>query len=573
MLEEEKKKAVRKFLDEDTSQSSSQEESDIDLFAPSCSTAEPPCKKTKYNTEDISNIALASLRHHTGLREAAEIATAAWIDAGLITKQDTHLIIDHNKLKRAQEKITMQISEEFETDIRESPVNCILFDGRKDDTKTQFEVEGSSKKFPGLIQEEHYSVCSEPGGKYLFHFVPEEASKKRKHAEVIADQILAWLKDRGADKTLQAIGGDSTNVNTGWEGGVMKHLETKLGRRLVWIVCDLHTGELGLRHLIIALDGPTISNNKWSGKLGKMLDDATDLEINPKFPKIDSAPQLPQLSEEVIRDLSTDQSYAYRITEAIRTGVLPEGLALLEIGPVSHSRWLTTALRFCRIWVSKHGLRKKQQENLQLIVEYIVGVYIPNWFTIKTTGTWVEGPRHLLYQLQQLQKQKKKVIELVSPTVQRSAWYARPDVILQAMLCSEEQTERQEAVNKIQLLRGQDQLGDSSVKPRKTPNINFKATKISELVDWSTEVLEPPLTIGISTEDLSMFVDRPMVVPAWPSHTQSVERCVKMVTEASSHVFSHERRESYIRAQVVSREIMSRNNSKQDMLALAQSKY
>ena len=43
-------------------------------------------KRARYNTKDINNIALASLRHHTGLRETVEIATAAWIDAGLVTQ-------------------------------------------------------------------------------------------------------------------------------------------------------------------------------------------------------------------------------------------------------------------------------------------------------------------------------------------------------------------------------------------------------------------------------------------------------------------------------------------------------
>ncbi|KAG7163879.1 hypothetical protein Hamer_G030375, partial [Homarus americanus] len=50
--------------------------------------SEPLPKKMKYNTRNISNIALASIRHHAGLREAAEIATAAWIDAGLISRED-----------------------------------------------------------------------------------------------------------------------------------------------------------------------------------------------------------------------------------------------------------------------------------------------------------------------------------------------------------------------------------------------------------------------------------------------------------------------------------------------------
>ena len=80
-----------------------------------------------------------------------------------------------------------------------------------------------------------------------------------------------------------------------------------------------------------------------------MLDSATDLDIDPDFTKVCVGPGLPQLSDEVVKDLSTDQSYGYRIVTAIWTGVLPKDLALLEIGPVSHSRWLTTALRFMNI--------------------------------------------------------------------------------------------------------------------------------------------------------------------------------------------------------------------------------
>ena len=167
-----------------------------------------------------------------------------------------------------------------------------------------------------------------------------------------------------------------------------------------------------------------------------MLDSATELDINPDFTKVYVGPALPQLSDEVIKDLSTDQSYGYRIVTAIRTGVLPKDLALLEIGPVSHSRWLTTALRFTRIWISKHNLKGKNLNNLRMIVEFIVGVYIVNWFNIKINSNWTQGPRHLLFQLQLLKEQSEEVKTIVMPTVQRSAWYSFSECVLQAMLCS-----------------------------------------------------------------------------------------------------------------------------------------
>lgn len=525
-----------------------------------------------YNTADITNIALASMRHHTGLRETAEIATAAWIDAGLISSEDTRLVIDHAKVKRAQEKVIKTLQNSFEEEVKEEGVSCLLFDGRRDETKVLLEAEESDRQFPGLVKEEHYSVCKEPGGKYLFHFVPEEGTKKRKHAEVIADHLVEWLKERRIEDCLQAIGGDSTNVNTGWEGGVMQHVETKLDRKLVWLVCDLHTGELSLRHLVTSLDGPTLSNNRWSGPVGKLLDTATELEINHSFTRITTGPPLIDLGEAVVNDLSTDQAYGYKIVTAIQTGRLPPSLALLEVGPVSHSRWLTTALRFCRLWISKHNLRGKALETLRLITEFVVGVYIPTWFYVKVRSKWVEGPRHILYQLECLRSQRKEVLSTVMPTVQRSAWYAHSEAVLQAMLCSDEEEERREAVERIIKLRGEGyeetQLGDNHVRPRRTPVINMGAVRLTELIDWSVDVMEPPLTCHITTTALKKFLKEPMEVPDWPSHTQSVERCVRLVTEAATHVYGHERRDGRIRSQVASRYLMPKNRSKKDLVSL-----
>ena len=67
---------------------------------------------------------------------------------------------------------------------------------------------------------------------------------------------------------------------------------------------------------------------------------------------------------------------------AIRAGVVSVNLANMEIGPVNHSRWLTTGNRFMRLYVSKHGFKGKNLKNLKLIVEFIV-VYYPMWFEAK----------------------------------------------------------------------------------------------------------------------------------------------------------------------------------------------
>lgn len=60
----------------------------------------PSQRKTMYNTKDFMITVLTSTRHLTNVREAAEITAAAWIDDGIITEEDSHMLIDHKKLRR-----------------------------------------------------------------------------------------------------------------------------------------------------------------------------------------------------------------------------------------------------------------------------------------------------------------------------------------------------------------------------------------------------------------------------------------------------------------------------------------
>ena len=171
--------------------------------------------------------------------------------------------------------------------------------------------------------------------------------------------------------------------------------------------------------------------------------------------------------------------------------------------------------------------------------------------------------------------QSRDIKKIVNPFIKTGSWVAHSEAILQTMLCSEKVEERSQAVEKILNIRGEGdedtQTGNSYVRPRKTPDINPDASSLTDLIDW-TSVSEPPLTCNLTTAAVRAFVDCPMEVPNWPSHTQSVERCIKMVTEAAAHVYSQERREGYIRSKVVSRELMSMNKSKKDLANLVKFK-
>ena len=94
---------------------------------------------------------------------------------------------------------------------------------------------------------------------------PEKPAKK------VAESLYDMLKKHDADESICVLAGDSTNTNTGWQGGTHAHLEKMLGRKLFWVICQKHTNELKLKHLIVALDGPTSSKEGFTGPIGKLL--------------------------------------------------------------------------------------------------------------------------------------------------------------------------------------------------------------------------------------------------------------------------------------------------------------
>jgi hypothetical protein len=59
-------------------------------------------------------------------------------------------------------------------------------------------------------------------------------------------------------------------------------------------------------------DGKTSSKDGWEGDLGKLLPKVRGLDRILQFPAVKGKTTMPELSETVVGDLSTDQSYGYR---------------------------------------------------------------------------------------------------------------------------------------------------------------------------------------------------------------------------------------------------------------------
>ena len=176
----------------------------------------------------------------------------------------------------------------------------------------------------------------------------------------------------------------------------------------------------------------------------------------------------------------------------------------MAIGKISHARWLTTANRFLRLWVSKHNFKGKDLKNLEMIVEFIVAVYYPMWFEAKIKHHLSNGPYLVLKQMNLINHYTKPAVKrIVLPYVNSSAWFAHPEHILLAMLASEDEEERHFAVRKIMQIRGEQDQGDNGIRTFKVPALNWSASKIGNLIDWDdTPVTESAVTAIMPSENI-----------------------------------------------------------------------
>jgi hypothetical protein len=103
----------------------------------------------------------------------------------------------------------------------------------------------------------------------------------------------------------------------------------------------------------------------------------------------------------------------------------------------------------------------------------------------------------------------------------------------------------------------------NKVRKFSIPEINL--TDYIDLIDWiKCELSEPPITTHISDENLIEMLTNGNLpdVQHFPCHTQGVERCIKLVTEASDQVCGLASRDGFIRARLASRKKMPIFNTK-----------
>ena len=333
--------------------------------------------------------------------------------------------------------------------------------------------------------------------------------------------LVDWMKEKKIDP--QALGGDSTNPNTGWQGGTLCWVEKLLGKKKCWVICTIHCNELPLRHLIVKVVGQTKGKDKFSGPIGDKLYVVNDLKRRYDFTPIPGLCELPAIPEKVVSHMSKDSSLFYLLGVAIRTGYLPVELGNKKCGTLVHSRWLTTGTAILLLYCSDHGLDSEEDKKLTLLATFTLQVYHQMFWEIKVKHSIVDAPRHILTNLSLLRRQDQKVREIVTPYICSGAWFAHSEAVLLTLVSSSDREERQFRVKEILRKRGDDEFGDLNVRPHRTPKINLEATTLASLISWENDIHEPVFTAGLSRAEVLALVDKAFNAPYFPSHTQSTE--------------------------------------------------
>ena len=535
--------------------------------------------RTTFGLLKFSNFAMELVRAGISARTGAALVNALLIDLkeffiDIIQDNFNVILADKCKIDRAMKKVRTE-SETKSKETRGDSLVCIGVDGKIDMTKC---YEG--KNLNRATKTEHHIVFTDETkrpGSYISHATLKGKATGKAEAEATYDV----LDEFGSLDSVKAILLDNTATNTGRFKGLVACLERKLERGVHLLGCALHSNEIPLRTLFKMLDGVTTGPKQFSGPIGKKLsptpktkkcksnkaktkksrgkkakaaketlknqDDTqkdVDLHMKPqvKFECIDLFDIT--LEAKVLKDLSRDQRLLYEYCRGIRTGEIAGNWANHRIGPLNHARWLTLAIRILALYTRESC----PSQNLVLLVKFIMGVYAPTWFRIKQSSQQKDLPGIILKAIEAM-----KVVlpdehqEPIIRSLTRNSYSLLPDNFLYCMLMHEDENIRHCAIRRILSIR----KGKKAALGNRLfiPSVNTNANVWMDLINWRDAQYEPASTCDISDDELLAALgtgSKKLNLPYLPSHSQSVERAIKLVSYASRLVYGFERRHQTI---------------------------
>ena len=521
--------------------------------------------ETNQNRLNLPKFSAELDRYRASDAAGAAFATSLLEDLGMITAENKKHVFDKFKIRRERKKNRKNKRQESESKIK-GKIKCIGSDGKRDKkTKviTEKEINNNIVEVKEEITEEHI-VYTDPLN-YITHSAIDEGHGD---GHSLGKDLVDVLREHHSEDSVECILSDGTKVMTGCYNGMIASAERELGKEVDWAVCQLHGNECPMRHVFQFLDGGhgTSGPDSFKGPIGQGITNGNcHLKDSVQFTPIKS-PELPELPEHVVSDLSRDQNLLYRYSKAVDSGDMPAALARQKPGGINHARWLT----FCLTALIDYTRDTRPSPSKVKFIKYIQQVYVPAWFIIKSHPYIKDGAKNVYTVMQLVKSQPKAVQDVAKKSIQTNAYFAHSSNLLLAMLADDDETKRRKAVNAIVKLRSDEirsdvERTDSGLRIFRVPKLNWGAKDYSDIISWDlTNFCEPAITKKLSDDDLRKAYAAPLELPNHPNNSQSVERAVKMVSEACHMVYGQQSRHELILSRQAARQERPAYETKKD---------
>ena len=239
------------------------------------------------------------------------------------------------------------------------------------------------------------------------------------------------------------------------------------------------------------------------------------------------------------------------------------------------------ACRACRVYLSedKEKLNQEDQTNLRNLTKYLCQVYFPNWFNIKVHSNIEKGAENFLFMLKLYENWnpiglKTEVFEKVEENLKKNSYWAGSEKIILSLVTSDDPRLRQQGVQLILRIRGEEEFSDFTPKDNVYPDINFEAKTLVDLLKPEDFNKEPSFTSHLTKEQINALVNEKLIIDKIPGHSQGCERMIRRMDETTSIYWSNQRQTDHIRArQFVKRTIPASHPTKRDLISLVETDF
>ena len=140
--------------------------------------------------------------------------------------------------------------------------------------------------------------------------------------------------------------------------------------------------------------------------------------------------------------------------------------------------WVTMANRILRLCFST----EKPSENFKTIVQFVLQVYAPVWFTIKSKTSLKDGARHLWMLMKRSRYLPEDLKAVVYPVIQHNGIFGHTENIILAMLTDERPHIRELGLRRIMRARAS-KTRLRGVRCFEVSPFNFNAEEYFEMID------------------------------------------------------------------------------------------